>query len=372
MENISSENLILIVLLIIHLMILAVVASNYFYLLKIHSTHLITNQQPKLDIFIPARNEEQNIEQVVNSILQSEYINYRILILDDNSTDKTWQVVEGFAKTNQKIELINGKTLPENWLGKNWACHQLSQKSESEFMLFIDADVTLDRNAISFALNLMQNKKVDLLSIFPTQHIKSFGEQLVVPLMDWLLLTFLPLCKVLSSNSKSLSAANGQFMLFRTEAYKQFGGHEKIKNKIVEDIEFARGFKSIKKQIITLTGNNLVQCRMYSGFSEAVNGFSKNLYSGLNTNPFLFLMLLFTIFFIFIFPFIWSLFVIESILIILIILIQRYLSSVISKQNPVLNLVLFPVQMFIFIYVAVRSLLLTKSKKIVWKERTIL
>jgi glycosyltransferase involved in cell wall biosynthesis len=371
MENINSTNLVFFILPFIHLLLLAVVVSNYFYLSKTHSIPISKNYQPKLDIFIPARNEETNIQNVINSILQSDYKNYKIFVLDDNSTDNTNRVVKELIKNNRNIELINGKPLPENWIGKNWACHQLSQKSESEFKLFIDADVTLDRKAISFAINIMQKREADLLSIFPSQKIKNLGEQLVVPIMDWILLTFLPLSRVFYSNKKSLSAANGQFMLFRAQAYKQFGGHKTIKNKIVEDIEVARGFKALNKRVVTLSGNNLVQCHMYNGFFESVNGFTKNFYSGINANSFVFSLLLLVVFFLFVFPFIWLVSFKMALLIIVLILIQRILSSIISKQSIIINLILFPVHILVMIYIAVRSLILTKSKRLVWKVRTI-
>lgn len=371
MENISNSDFIFVGLLIIHLLFLVIVLSNFFYLSKAHSIAINKKHQPKLDILIPARNEEQNIKKAINSILQSDYKNYKIIVLDDNSSDKTKGIVEELIIRNNNIELINGKPLPDNWIGKNWACYQLSNQAEAKYILFLDADVTLNPKAISFAISIMQNKETDLLSFFPSQKIKSFGEHLVVPIMDWMLLTFLPLSKVYYSKYKSLSAANGQFMLFKTNAYKQFGGHENIKTKIVEDVEFARGFKLLNKRVVTLTGNKLVECRMYNGFYESINGFTKNFYSGINTNPLAFTLLLLTNFFVFVFPFVGLFYSILALPVVLIILSQRFISSVISKQNLFVNLILFPLQMIVLIYIAIRSLILTKRKYLVWKERKI-
>lgn len=371
MSNILLENILFVGLIIIHLTFLVITLSNYFYLKKINETIVNNNLQPSLDIFIPARNEEQNIRNIINSILKCDYNNYRLFILDDHSTDNTKYIVEELVKDNPNIVLLKGDTLPDNWLGKNWTCHQLSKYSESDYILFIDADVTLDYDAISFTMNLIQSKDGDLLSVFPTQEIITVGEHFVVPLMDWLLLTFLPLRKIYTTNKKSLSAANGQFMLFKTKAYKEFGGHEKLKHEIVEDIEFVRGFKSMNKRVLTITGENKIKCRMYNGFNESINGFTKNMYKGFSINSIAYLLITFIVFFLFAFPFVWMFLSSSAIIIVDLILIQRFLASAISKQNPLVNVLIFPFQMVIFIYISMRSLIYTKSNKIIWKNRII-
>jgi cellulose synthase/poly-beta-1,6-N-acetylglucosamine synthase-like glycosyltransferase len=125
----------------------------------------------------------------------------------------------------------------------------LAQEAKGEYLLFLDADVELTSNVISSAVYELEKSSVTLLSIFPTQIIKSFGEHLIVPLMNWLLLTFLPLRFVYSSSSKAFVAANGQFMLWRKDDYFKIGGHETIKNKVVEDMELARLAKQNKLKL---------------------------------------------------------------------------------------------------------------------------
>ena len=142
-----------------------------------------------------------------------------------------------------------------------------------------------------------------MLSIFPTQQIKSIGEWLIIPLMDWLLLTFLPLKKVYKSSNTAFAAANGQFMLFDKESYLLFGGHKKVKGKNVEDMEIARGFKQMRFKTLTLLGNNYVTCRMYHNIKEASDGFTKNFYPGFNINGIKFILLLSFFSFLFILPF---------------------------------------------------------------------
>jgi chlorobactene glucosyltransferase len=210
-----------------------------------------------------------------------------------------------------------------------------------------------------------------MLSIFPTQIIKSWGEWLIVPLMDWLLLTFLPLNSVYKASHASLAAANGQFILFDKESYFSFGGHEKIKSKVVEDMEFARGFKQNGFKVITFLGNNLVNCRMYRNLNEALNGFSKNFYPGFNISGTAFSSLILLLFTLFIFPFILIYFNFLFTIIAGLIITERIFTSSLSKQNQLKNIILFLPQIFMLIIIGIKSLVDNKRKKVIWKGRNI-
>ena len=144
-----------------------------------------------VSVLVPARNEEKNILKCLNGILNQDYKNIEVIVLDDNSTDNTHEIVKSI--NSQIIKLIKGKELPADWLGKNWACHQLAQNANGSYLLFMDADVEIMPSVVSSAVLEIQESNASLISIFPTQKIKSFGEHLIVPLMNWLLLTFLPL-----------------------------------------------------------------------------------------------------------------------------------------------------------------------------------
>jgi chlorobactene glucosyltransferase len=186
-----------------------------------------SDDQKLVSVLIPARNEEKNIEKCIKGVLSQDYQNKEIIVLDDCSTDKTYQIA--FAFSDKNIKVITGAPLPQNWLGKNWACNQLAQEANGEYLLFIDADVELKPEVISSAVFELEKSNAALISIFPTQIIKSFGEHFIVPLMNWLLLTFLPLKLVYASSSKSFVAANGQFMLWRKSDYFKLGKHQVVK-----------------------------------------------------------------------------------------------------------------------------------------------
>ncbi len=326
------------------------------------------DQKKLVSILIPARNEEKNISNCVTCCLNQTYLNKEIVVLDDNSTDKTNEILKQFS---DRIKIIKGAPLPEGWLGKNWACHQLSQNAGGDFLLFIDADVILNEKATESAISEIIFSEAGMLSVFPTQIMKSFSERLVVPLMNWLLLAFLPLILVYTSKNKSLVAANGQFILWKKEIYQMIGGHSSVKNKIVEDMEFARICKSNKINLKTLLGGTLVFCRMYSNLNEALNGFSKNFFPGFKKNPIIFLTFISLIAFAFLLPIIIWQNALYSFSLIAFITLSRVFISVKSRQNVLTNFILHPFQMIILIVVGIISVYKTSFNRIEWKRRKI-
>ena len=342
---------------------------NFFTAPVLKKSNEKINNDKLVSILIPARNEENNIAACIISILEQTYSNKEIIVLDDCSNDKTFQIASAFSKKNVKV--IKGESLPEDWLGKNWACHQLANKANGDYLLFIDADVSLKTEAISESVIEMEKSYVELISIFPSQIIKSFGEFLVVPLMNWLLLNFLPLKQVFTSNNVSFVAANGQFMLWRRKTYFELGGHEKVKNKIVEDMELARNVKGSGLKMETMLGGKLVFCKMYNSFFEAYNGFTKNFYPGFSLHPVTFVFFILFIFTIFFVPII---LIDQSVLAIIpfvLVIISRIFIAVRSKLNLVLSILLHPIQMIIFLWIGITSIVKFKTNSLTWKERSI-
>lgn len=349
-------------------------AYNFLTAPRFENNQKEISNKPLVSILIPARNEEKNISQIIDDIIKQTYKNFELIILDDESEDKTAEIISDKISeynSNNKIKLISGKPLPNGWLGKNWACHQLSKEANGEYLLFIDADVRLSSGVVESCLFYKNKYKLEMISSFPTQIINSFGEWLIVPLMNFLLLAFLPLKKVYSSANKSFIAANGQFLFIAKSAYEKIGGHLTFKERVVEDMEIARQVKKSGFNMMTFLGADSVSCRMYDGFGHAFNGFSKNYFPGFNTSPiifFLFLAFLFTTYFL---PFLMIFMNSSFVLIVLIILLGRLAISVSSRQTILVNILLHPVQMLIMITIGVNSVYKTKTKKLKWKGRSI-
>ena len=231
----------------------------------------------KVSLLIPARNEEQNISNLLTDLLEQDYRNLEILVFDDESTDSTAAVVRQFASRDERIRLISSGGLPEGWLGKNFACFSLSREASGEYFLFLDADVRIGRGAIADTISLAEEKKLDLLSVFPKQILVSAGEKSTVPVMNYILLSLLPLILVRKTSFPSTGAANGQFMLFRADTYQVFQPHETVKGSWVEDILIARLYKRRGASMATCVGNDSIRCRMYSGYQDAIEGFARNI-----------------------------------------------------------------------------------------------
>lgn len=233
---------------------------------------------PKVSVLIPARNEEASIGKLLRSLEQQDYPDFEAIVCDDHSSDNTDEVVTWFSGEDSRFRVFLSEKLPEDWLGKNFACHQLAQRATGKYLIFLDADVELSPGALSRAVAFFQKKKWSLLSVFPQQRMHSFAELSAVPVMNWILQSLLPMILVQKTRFPSLSAANGQFMMFDADEYRKHQWHSQVRNLNVEDIRLARLIKSEGLKMAVLLGDDDIFCRMYHSWSEAVGGFSRNIH----------------------------------------------------------------------------------------------
>lgn len=331
---------------------------------------VVKHYHDKVSILIPARNEAADILQLLISIKDQDYTNYEVIVLDDNSDDNTVGVVENFCLTNPQFKVVSGKELPQNWLGKNYACHQLSELATGKYLLFIDADESIKRGLINGLINRMEIGNLALLSVFANQTIKSIGEWLTVPLMHFILLNLLPLRLVKLSKNPAFAGASGQCMFFNANHYKENRWHERVKHQVVEDVEIMKLVKQEKFNAEALLANGLIYCRMYKNLGESLNGFSKNLLAGFGNNIIILLLyqLLVTVGpVILILNFNVALLVLPLTLIVL----SRMMISYLSGQNVLINLILHPLQMLFFLIISFISIKKHIFKTSTWKGRTI-
>jgi chlorobactene glucosyltransferase len=253
-----------------------------------------------VSILVPARNEECRIRACLTSLVAQEPPVREIILLDDRSGDRTAEIARalGFSEElGSRLRLIHGAELPEGWVGKNWACHQLSEDADprSTHLLFTDADTIHSPGCVSAALDHALAVRADLLSLWPDQITGTWSEKLVIPLGYLLFMAFQPFPFLSWLQAKPervarwgiprerlamIGAANGQFLLFRREAYRSLGGHEALKDHLVEDVAFGRRVASRTGEgmrLVNADGIDLLRCRMYSGLAELWEGFSKNL-----------------------------------------------------------------------------------------------
>ena len=269
--------LLLILSVLIVLLILCVI--NLITIQTLTATEDIKNVG-KVSVLIPARNEELNITNCISSVLNQTYIDLEVIVLNDNSTDKTPELLKSFDDT--RLRILEGLPLELGWVGKNFACHQLQKSATGSYLLFIDADTELHKSCVASAVKFAETNATDLLSVMPRELSDSFWEKLVIPMLYFAVTVFLPFPMIERSAKKQYAMGNGQFMFFKREFYDKIGGHESLKSKIVEDVWLARRVKEFKGKLIFADANSLIKCRMYRNFREVWGGFSKNLFAGLS------------------------------------------------------------------------------------------
>ncbi len=239
---------------------------------------------PKVSVMVPARNEEANIAACIMSLLDQNYPNYEVLVLNDHSEDKTPKILNELQLQYPQLKILTGKDLPEDWLGKCWACHQLSQEASGDLLLFTDADTRHKLHSITRSVSALQQNQADMLTLIPYQELGSFWERVIVPLIHFSVLCYLPIKFIWRRKSSAFVFANGQFMLFTRKMYETINGHESVKNALVEDVWLCKAVKRAGGKPMVFRAIDEMSCRMYRNFKDTYEGFSKNLFPGLGSN----------------------------------------------------------------------------------------
>jgi chlorobactene glucosyltransferase len=231
-------------------------------------------------VIIPARDEEANIAHCLESLLTQDYPQncVSVLVVNDHSVDSTAAIVRGLSERHPRITLIDSPPLPPRWVGKSHACWIGARAAApaTQWLCFIDADVTVASGALSGAVQTVLAQRLDLLSLMPRQELRSFAERLILP-CGLILLSFLQDLRRSQARSGNDVAATGQFMLVRRDAYEAVGGHAAVCTAICEDLEFARRLKQSGRLVLLMGGDDLLSTRMYTGWRTLWPGLAKNL-----------------------------------------------------------------------------------------------
>ncbi|MEC9451425.1 MAG: glycosyltransferase family 2 protein [Chloroflexota bacterium] len=271
--------------------LLAVV--NLFFIRRASISDSLKTQSALVSILIPARNEEANIGRCLYSLIDQSYKNIEIIILDDDSTDYTFSIAKEISKKDKRIKIVKGMPIEKDWLGKNWACHQLSSIAKGDMLLFIDADTKLQSKTIEETITEMEESDIDLITLFPKRVTSTSVDKIISVTVGWFIFSCLPI--LFSNKNPIFSSAFGQYLLFRKGAYFSIGGHESIKDDILDDFELGRSITREGFNLKVFDGTDRISTFSYSSEREAIDGLSKSIFPFFSNRlvPFFLLWILF-------------------------------------------------------------------------------
>jgi chlorobactene glucosyltransferase len=244
---------------------------------------------PLISICIPARNEEDNIRHCVEAALAQDYPNLEVIVLDDRSTDSTLAKLKDVTTRDARMLSISGSDLPPGWAGKPHALYQASVRARGEWLCFVDADTILARGALSSCYAKAIETHADLFTTLHQQILESFWEKTVMPLIMTALSVGFPPSKVNDPLHRN-AVANGQFILIKRSVYDAIGGHERVKDHIVEDKAISEQVKWNGYRLVLADGTDFIRTRMYTSLPEMWEGWTKNIYLGLREHLFMLLL----------------------------------------------------------------------------------
>jgi glycosyltransferase involved in cell wall biosynthesis len=236
--------------------------------------------EPALDeritAIVPARDEETTIETCVRSLARQAEI-AEILVVNDQSTDRTAEIVRGLTGQIRNLQLFDAGDIPAGWLGKNHALSEGTKHATGRWLLFTDADAELRDGATARALRIAKETDAALVSFSPEQITENWYEKALIPFVYCRLARYFSYDAVNDAKSAA-AAANGQFLMMRRDAYDAIGGHESVAGEVLEDVALAKGAKAEGYRIWFGPGAGVVRVRMYRSFGAMWEGWKKNLY----------------------------------------------------------------------------------------------
>jgi len=265
-----------IIILVIGLYIFILGISNVIFL-KTKEIKQAPTKGPLVSVLIPARNEEHHIGDLLISLVNQDYENYEILVIDDNSTDKTWEVIQGFVTKYPFITGYKGKPKVLKVNGKTYALSQIEVLAKGEILLSTDADTVHAPNSISTAVALLKNNELDLGSGFPQEACPSFLGSCCINAMNFAVVAYIPLAIVYKHPSPFFTLANGQLMVMNKEKLHSIGGYERICEKLTDDVTLAKHFVKEKKRYSLLPIASFIKCNMYTSYKEAFWGITRSI-----------------------------------------------------------------------------------------------
>ncbi|HXH37537.1 MAG TPA: glycosyltransferase [Thermoanaerobaculia bacterium] len=240
------------------------------------------SREPLVSVVIPARDEARIIGRTVRAFLAQTYPKLEVIVVNDRSSDGTGEIIRGIG--DERLTILDGEEPPSGWLGKPWALYQGSRLARGELLLFADADVVYAPAAVQAAVAHLELRHPALLSLLPYFEMRGFGENAAMPMLAMTCFTFMPTWISNRTRFASLAIGGGTGNLIVREVYEASGGHEALKDSVVDDIALARQVRRSGWATETVRADDMVALRMYHGLAEVVEGFTKNAFAVLGRN----------------------------------------------------------------------------------------
>jgi chlorobactene glucosyltransferase len=340
--------------------LLLLVAANVAFWPRVRRFRL--ESMPRLSVLIPARDEEGNLPDCLDSVLKQPEV-AEVLVYDDHSADRTREVVTEYAQRDYRVRLIDPAPLAAGWCGKTFACHELAKRARSRWLLFLDADARLATGATARALPEAEARCLTFLSCWPGLEMLGFWERALMPLLNFVVFTLYPAPLALSRPDPSLGLAHGAFILVRKDCYDKVGGHGAVRAEIFEDTRLARLWRERGERSLCLDGQDIVRVRMYGGFGGIWSGFQKNFYPAFQSRA-MFCAFLALHAFVFLGPFLTLNWIAAGC-----VLAMRLLLAI-RFRHPLWSVLLHPLAQTLLLALGVSSWWLCRAGRgVVWKRR---
>ena len=234
------------------------------------------NAQPLVSIVIPARNEGRVIERTVRAFLAQDYTNFEVIVVNDRSTDSTGEILRSIH--DPRLTIVDSDETPAGWLGKPWALEQGSARARGELLLFVDADLIYASEALCAAVAELESEQAGLLAVWPRLEMRTFAEQIALPMMSFFGFCALPLWLANRSRAVGLAIGGGSGNLIRRSLLDKIGGFRALKDAVVDDVGLARHARQQSERTRVVRGDDLISLRMYHNAEEIIEGFTKNIF----------------------------------------------------------------------------------------------
>ena len=241
---------------------------------------------PSLSIIVPARNEEGSVEAAVRRFLSQTYQDVEVVVVDDRSTDRTRGILRRLERESPNLAVVDGREPPAGWLGKPWAVQQGIEASSGDLLLLCDADVIYEPTVVASLVARLETDEAGAVSLLPAFEVEGFWEATLMPMLPFAFLTILPAWLANRTRIPLLGVGGGPGTLVSREAWKCVGGHEALRQAVVDDISLVRRIRAAGYRTTAVRARDLVSIRMYRGLREIVEGFTKNAYFALGGSLF--------------------------------------------------------------------------------------